>query len=69
MLITLGLGSAIGLFSAVTTTICDSFPDNNRKSIIKVCCLMGLAIGIFYVTPGGQTMVDLVDYYGGTLLI
>ena len=69
MLITLGLGSAIGLFSAVTTTICDSFPDTNRKSIIKVCCLIGLAIGIFYVTPGGQTMLDLVDYYGGTLLI
>jgi len=69
MLITLGLGSAIGLFSAVTTTICDSFPDTNRKSIIKVCCAFGLAIGMFYITPGGQTMLDLVDYYGGTLLI
>jgi len=69
MLITLGLGSAIGLFSAVTTTICDSFPATDRKSIIKVCCVFGLAIGMFYITPGGQTMLDLVDYYAGTLLI
>jgi len=69
MLITLGLGSAIGLFSAVTTTICDSFPDTNRKSIIKACCAVGLAIGMFYITPGGQIMLDMVDYYGGTLLI
>ena len=69
MLITLGLGSAIGLFSAVTTTICDSFPDTNRKSIIKVCCAVGLAIGMFYITPGGQIMLDMVDYYGGTMLI
>jgi len=69
MLITLGFGSAIGLFSAVTTTICDSFPNTNRKSIIKVCCVFGFALGLFYVTPGGQTMLDLVDYYGGTMLI
>ena len=69
MLITLGLGSSIGMFSAFTTTICDSFPDTNRKAIVKICCIGGLAIGMFYITPGGQTMLALVDYYGGTLLI
>merc|ERR1719260_424011 len=35
MLITLGLGSAVGFMSAVTTTICDSFPETNKQKIIK----------------------------------
>eukprot|EP00092_Neocalanus_flemingeri_P075490 GFUD01093507.1.p1 GENE.GFUD01093507.1~~GFUD01093507.1.p1 ORF type:complete len:238 (-),score=36.55 GFUD01093507.1:91-804(-) len=69
MLITLGLGSAVGFMSAVTTTICDSFPDTNKKLIIKICCIVGFAIGLFYVTPGGQIMLEMVDYYGGTMLI
>ena len=69
MLITLGMGSAIGLLSSVTTTISDSFPNIHKKTIIKVCCLLGFSLGLFYVTPGGMTMLDLVDHYGGTMLI
>ena len=69
MLITLGLGSAIGLLSSVTTTICDSFPTIDKKTIIKICCGLGFAIGLFYVTPGGMHMLDMVDHYGGTMLI
>ena len=69
MLITLGLGSAIGLLSSVTTTLTDSFPTIDKKTIIKLCCAVGFAIGIFYVTPGGMLMLDMVDHYGGTMLI
>ena len=69
MLITLGLGSAVGFMSAVTTTICDSFPHTNKKSILQICCVAGFALGLFYVTPGGQIMLEMVDYYGGTILI
>ena len=69
MLITLGLGSAIGLLSSVTTTLNDSFPTIDKKTIIKLCCAVGFAIGIFYVTPGGMLMLDMVDHYGGTMLI
>jgi len=69
MLITLGLGSAIGLLSSVTTTLNDSFPTIDKKTIIKLCCVVGFAIGIFYVTPGGMLMLDMVDHYGGTMLI
>jgi solute carrier family 6 amino acid transporter-like protein 5/7/9/14 len=69
MLITLGLGSAIGLLSSVTTTLTDSFPSVDKKTIIKLCCAVGFAIGIFYVTPGGMLMLDMVDHYGGTMLI
>ena len=30
---------------------------------------LGYGIGLFYVTPGGQIMLEMVDYYGGTVLI
>ena len=89
MLITLGLGSAVGFLSAVTTTICDSFPGTPQKFILKMvhnkenivlkiqpaelgsfqCCAAGFGVGLFYVTPGGQSMLEMVDYYAGTLLI
>ena len=36
MLITLGMGSAVGFMSAVSTTLCDSFPDIDKKLIAKV---------------------------------
>merc|ERR1719153_119868 len=69
MLITLGMGSAVGFMSAVTTTICDSFPDVEKKLIAKVCCVVGLCLGLPYVTPGGQIILEMVDFYAGTLLI
>ena len=31
--------------------------------------LLGYGIGLFYVTPGGQIMLEMVDHYGGTVLI
>jgi solute carrier family 6 amino acid transporter-like protein 5/7/9/14 len=69
MLITLGLGSAIGLLSSVTTTLSDSFPTVDKKTIIKICCAIGFSIGLFYITPGGMLMLEMVDHYGGTMLI
>ena len=69
MLITLGLGSAIGLLGSVTTTLADSFPTITKNTIIMLCCVVGFAIGVFYVTPGGMLMMDMVDHYGGTMLI
>ena len=69
MLITLGLGSAIGLLGSVTTTLADSFPTIDKNTITGLCCVVGFAIGVFYVTPGGMLMLDMVDHYGGTMLI
>ena len=41
MLITLGLGSAVGFISAVTTTIYDAFPGIDQKLLLKICCCVG----------------------------
>ena len=40
-----------------------------QKDILKACCIVGYGLGLFYVTPGGQIMLEMVDYYGGTILI
>jgi solute carrier family 6 amino acid transporter-like protein 5/7/9/14 len=69
MLITLGLGSAVGLTSAVITVVSDALPSVNRHQIVKITCFSGFALGLVYVTPGGQTVLNLVDYFGGSLLI
>lgn len=34
-----------------------------------ICCLGGFLVGLIYVTPGGQWMLNLVDHFGGTFLI
>ena len=41
MLITLGLGSAVGFISAVTTTLYDSFPGVDQKLLLKISCVVG----------------------------
>jgi len=69
MLITLCMGSAVGLTNNVISVICDYFPSTSRSLITAFICLAGLSTGLLYVTPGGQPILELVDYYGGSLLI
>merc|ERR1712013_582264 len=69
MLITLGFGSATGLISNVITVICDAFPGWQRCYVTAAISLAGLLVGLVYVTPGGQPLLELVDYYGGSLLV
>ena len=59
MLITLGLGSAVGFMSAVTTTIFDSFPHVNKewckmfdeltRSSANICAMKSLFIIIIRI--------------------
>ena len=37
--------------------------------ITGIICLIGFAIGTVYVTPGGQAILELVDYFGGGFII
>ncbi|KAG4068007.1 hypothetical protein HA402_010693 [Bradysia odoriphaga] len=68
MLFTLGVGSAVALQSAIVTVIVDQFHWKHWKVVIGAC-IGGFLVGLVYITPGGQWMLNLVDYYGGTLLI
>ena len=63
MLITLGMGSATGLYSAVVVVVCDLMPKLNKTLVAALVLSVGLLVSLIYVTPGGQQLVELVDFY------
>lgn len=69
MLFTLGVGSATSLAGGLITIIHDQFPKFKKEWITTIVCIIGFLAGLIYVTPGGQWMLDLVDYFGATFVI
>lgn len=69
MLITLGLGSVTGLSSGVIAIVCDQKPNWNKTKVTFVICVIGFLVGLVYITPGGQHILNLVDYLGGGFVI
>lgn len=69
MMFTLGVGSASALTGCVITVICDQFPKWKKAYVTLIVCIAGFGIGLVYVTPGGQWILDLVDYFGGGFVI
>ena len=69
MLVTLGLGSATGLTSGIIAVVCDVNPRWNKTFVTGIICLIGFGVGLFYVTPGGQAILGLVDFFGGGFII
>ncbi|CAL4064796.1 unnamed protein product, partial [Meganyctiphanes norvegica] len=69
MLFTLGLGSAAGLTGGVIAVICDQFPTWKKSYVTAGVAVAGFLIGLVYVTPGGQWILELVDYFGGGFII
>ncbi|XP_018398128.1 PREDICTED: sodium-dependent nutrient amino acid transporter 1-like [Cyphomyrmex costatus] len=63
MLFVLGIGSEVGLASAIISIIHDQFPKVKYWHIAAGTCLCEFLIGLIYVTPGGQFMITFVDYY------
>ena len=61
--------SGSGLTTGIITVFCDLYPDKNKTMITGIICLVGFGIGIVYVTPGGQAILSLVDYFGGGFII
>lgn len=69
MLATLGLGSATGLTSGIIAVVCDINPLWNKTKVTGMICIAGFLIGLVYVTPGGQALLGLVDFFGGGFII
>ncbi|CAL8120169.1 unnamed protein product [Orchesella dallaii] len=69
MLFSLGVGSAVSWQMAVITVICDQFPKFSKFYVTAISCFLGFALGLVYVTPGGQFILTLVDNFGGTFTI
>ncbi|KAK7081863.1 hypothetical protein SK128_003055 [Halocaridina rubra] len=69
MLFTLGVGSASALTGCIITIICDEFPSFKKWIVTLVVSIVGFLLGLFYVTPQGQYVLDLIDHYGGGFII
>lgn len=69
MLYTLGIGSAVALAGAVITIICDQFPSLRYVWVATGVCVFGFLVGLVYVTPGGQFVLNLVDFYAVTFTV
>ncbi|XP_026470122.1 sodium-dependent nutrient amino acid transporter 1-like [Ctenocephalides felis] len=68
MLFVLGVGSAVALHGAIITVISDQFGIRYWK-VALAASTVGFLIGLVYVTPEGQWLLNLVDYFGATFLI
>ncbi|XP_057381028.1 sodium-dependent nutrient amino acid transporter 1-like isoform X2 [Daphnia carinata] len=69
MLFTLGIGSAVSLTGCVITVICDAFPDWKRWMVTLIISGIGFLLGLVYITPGGQHVLDVVDFFGGGFIV
>ncbi|XP_012538363.1 sodium-dependent nutrient amino acid transporter 1 isoform X2 [Monomorium pharaonis] len=69
MLFVLGIGTTVAFCNVIISIIKDQFPQLNQWKIAAVVAILGFSIGIVYCTPGGQYILNLVDYFGGTFII
>ncbi|KAH0819792.1 hypothetical protein GEV33_003000 [Tenebrio molitor] len=69
MLFVLGVGSLVALHGTANTVVQDIFPKLAGWKVSACTATAGFLIGLMYVTPGGQFMLNLVDYFGGTFII
>ncbi|XP_055854044.1 sodium-dependent nutrient amino acid transporter 1-like [Episyrphus balteatus] len=69
MLFVLGLGSNVGIVSCILTVVKDEFPNAQQWVIVVIISICGFCIALVYVTPGGQFILNLLDFYGVTFII
>lgn len=68
MLFVLGIGSIVGMCGAVITVIRDQFVHLKKLYVVFGTCGVGFLIGIIYLTPGGQYLLNLFDFYGASFI-
>uniref|UniRef100_A0A1B0G9S9 Transporter n=1 Tax=Glossina morsitans morsitans TaxID=37546 RepID=A0A1B0G9S9_GLOMM len=64
MLLVLGIGSNIGMASCVITVIKDRFQYLPHWLLASGMGVVGFIVGLVYTTPGGQYILNLIDYFG-----
>ncbi|XP_066159041.1 sodium-dependent nutrient amino acid transporter 1-like isoform X4 [Euwallacea fornicatus] len=68
MLFVLGVGSLVALQACAFTVIMDFFPKLKTWHVSLATAIGGFIIGLVYVTPGGQWIFTMADFYGGTFI-
>lgn len=68
MLFVLGIGSNIGMTGTVMTIVKDRFPHLECWKIVLSIAAVGMSVGTIYTTPGGQYLINLLDFYGASFV-
>ncbi|XP_017860214.1 PREDICTED: sodium-dependent nutrient amino acid transporter 1 isoform X1 [Drosophila arizonae] len=68
MLFVLGIGSNIAMTSCTVTAIRDRFPNFKQWQCSLLIAVVSFIIGLMYITPGGQYMLTLVDFFGASMI-
>lgn len=69
MLFVLGIGTNVGLCVCLTTVLRDRFERLTPALAIGGVACVQFCIGLMYVTPGGQFLLNLVDHNGVTMVV
>ncbi|KAK9300396.1 hypothetical protein QLX08_006927 [Tetragonisca angustula] len=69
MMFVLGVGSIVGMVSGIVTALKEKLPNVEIWQIVVTVCSIGFAVSTVYVTPGGQFLLTLVDYYGTSFVV
>lgn len=64
MLFVLGIGSTVGMGSCIIRVIKDQFTSTSNWSLALGLSVVGCSVSIIYMCPGGQFILNLVDFYG-----
>ncbi|KAL7022824.1 hypothetical protein ACKWTF_012396 [Chironomus riparius] len=68
MLFILGIGSIVAMVTSVITVVRDQFPKVKYWQAALGYAIFGTLCGSLYLTPGGQSVLGLVDHYGATFI-
>lgn len=69
MMFVLGVGSCVGMTTSIINCIREQYPKLKFWQILYPFCAFGFLVGLVYVTPGGQFILNLVDHYGTSFVV
>ncbi|KAL1497741.1 hypothetical protein ABEB36_008647 [Hypothenemus hampei] len=68
MLFVLGVGSLVAMQGCAFTVVLDAFPHLKTWHVSLATAIAGFITGLVFVTPGGQWIFTMIDFYGGTFI-
>ena len=70
MLITLGVGSIVAIYTVTIEFAYNNLEGKVLKSrVTAIILLIGFLFGLVYVTPGGQQILQLVDFFTSSFVL
>lgn len=69
MLFVLAIGSNVGMSVCLMTAIRDKFKHLSHARVAVAIALCQFCIGLLYTTQGGQYLLNMVDYFGVSMVI